>query len=422
MFHYVRSRLASTSARELLRDTLLYIVAKAVPGLIGLISVVVFVRLLGVEQFGLFSLLGSTAMMWSTFSSSWMTQGILRHCTAPEAFDHPLWRQLLRGAGFAVALGSLGVILNLCLLDPKPDWISAILTWLLVVVTVLQTLAVTLWQAKLQPPKVLVLELVRTVAGFAICLVLVVAISATPAALLLGTSLGYALGIRWPAPAGAGTASATTVRLGTLWHYGWPLSIWLGIQTAFPWLDRLAISLTLGLEATGTFASLSDIVTRSFSLLIFPLTLAVHPRITARWNEGHPDAAQHLLRFAAWVSLLACILLVGAYYLGRFHLVEWLLPPAQRDTGMAAVPWLALAGAIWQIALLAHKPLELRSQTRIMLVCVLFSLGVKLALNWFAIPVWGLRGAAGATFAAGLTYCSACALYYRYLSARSIHA
>jgi O-antigen/teichoic acid export membrane protein len=410
MLRRTRTKFESNPARNVISDAALYFAAKAAPGAIGLISVVVFVRLLGVEQFGLFSLLSSTAIMWSTFAVSWMSQGILRHCTNSEAFDRRLWRELCCGAAVATAFASLGVIANLYFIEPKPVWTIATLACLLAAISVLQTLAVTTWQAKLRPKRVLVSELFRTVTAFILCLILAKFVKPVPASLLIGTIVGYALGIQLPPRKKLLSSSVrfTSPRLVTLWHYGWPLSIWLGVQTAFPWFDRTSIAQILGLAATGTFASISDIVSRSFSLLVFPVTLAVHPRIMNLWNEARYHDAMRILRLAVIGCTAVCILLVLGFYLARAYLIDWLLPGIDRDTGIAAVPWLALAGSIWQIALLVHKPFELRNRTRVMLVCVLLSFGVKVTLNWLMIPIWGIVGAAGATFLSGFAYCVLC--------------
>ncbi len=407
----------STPPGGLLRDIVLYVAAKAVPGAIGLLSIVVFVRLLGVEQFGLFSLLFSTATLWSTFAVSWMNQGILRHWTGDGAFDHDLWRELRRGAALAMGFATLAIALNLSLLDQSPGWTAGMLTWLLAIAVALQSLVVAVWQARLQPKQVLVIELIRTVSGFVLCLGLAYLIAPTSTSLLLGTLVGYLLSLRWPARTARNGVRRGKLR--QLWDYGWPLSIWLGAQAAFPWLDRTILAQLLGLEGTGTFASVSDIVTRSFSLLIFPLTLAVHPRIMALWNEGRAAESDRLLRLALAGCTGACTLIVLAFQLGRHILASALLPSAQQQAGADTVFWLALAGAIWQLALLIHKPLELRSETRVMLAGVLGALVVKVGLTLWAIPMWGPRGAAAATFFAGIFYCLACLLYQRLSSSRN---
>jgi O-antigen/teichoic acid export membrane protein len=407
----------STPTGSVLRDTALYVAAKAVPGAIGLLSIVVFVRLLGVEQFGLFSVLFSTATLWSTFAVSWMNQGILRYWTGKGAFDEHLWQDLRRGAALALGFTTLGTAINLTMLDQRPGWLAALLTWLLAIAIALQSLSVAVWQARLAPKKVLLIEMVRTVSGFVLCIGLANCISATTQSLLAGTLAGYVLCLRWPAHTEGTKGSPGQLR--RLWVYGWPLSIWLGSQAAFPWLDRTALAHLMGLEATGTFASVSDIVTRSFSLLIFPLTLAVHPRITALWNEDRGTESVRLLRLAVAGCTVACALIVLIFHLGTDTLTAWVLPAAQRHTGADAVLWLALGGAIWQLVLLVHKPLELRGQTRVMLVCVLGALLVKVGLNWWTIPRWGLRAAAAATFFSGVFYCAACLICLRFDSSRN---
>ena len=64
---------------QLLRDALYYSISKIIPGITGLISVVLFFRLIGAEEYGKYSIIFSFTNLISAFSFGWLNQSILRY-------------------------------------------------------------------------------------------------------------------------------------------------------------------------------------------------------------------------------------------------------------------------------------------------------------------------------------------------------
>src|SRR3989454_12284475 len=63
---------------KLFRDAFNYLLSKVVPGLMGLLSVLVFVRLVGYEQYGRYAVVFAFVMAWASGMAGWLSQGILR--------------------------------------------------------------------------------------------------------------------------------------------------------------------------------------------------------------------------------------------------------------------------------------------------------------------------------------------------------
>src|SRR2546426_12460198 len=63
---------------KLFRDAFNYFLSKVVPGLMGLLSVLVFVRLVGYEQYGRYAVVFAFVMAWASGMAGWLSQGILR--------------------------------------------------------------------------------------------------------------------------------------------------------------------------------------------------------------------------------------------------------------------------------------------------------------------------------------------------------
>src|ERR1700752_542726 len=67
----------------LLRDWFSYSASKVVPGCMGLISVPVFIRLVGLSEYGRFAVILPFLMAFAGASSGWLAQGILRFHPVP---------------------------------------------------------------------------------------------------------------------------------------------------------------------------------------------------------------------------------------------------------------------------------------------------------------------------------------------------
>ena len=63
----------------MVKDSFKYAVAKLIPGLMGLMTIIVFIRMIGPEEYGKYSIQLSFLMAISAFSIGWLNQSILRY-------------------------------------------------------------------------------------------------------------------------------------------------------------------------------------------------------------------------------------------------------------------------------------------------------------------------------------------------------
>ncbi|NQV94015.1 MAG: oligosaccharide flippase family protein [Sphingomonadales bacterium] len=397
----------------------MYALAKGVPGVLGLLSVVIFVRLVGPEQFGLYAIMAATISMWATFASGWFCQGIVRYYSSWHASYRELHRFLAKGIGVSIAIYSVALLINFASLDNLFSWIEFGLSFALGALIISQSITISCALSDLQPNVVLRVEMIRAIVSFGVTCAIAYYVSATAASLLAGAGIGYAfslLGYRSPALILEPKTQSEKPGLAQAWIYGWPLSFWFLAQLSFAWLDRIMIQAQFGLHDTGVFASLSEIFTRGFSLLIYPITIAAHPRLTAMWNAGDKKGSWHLLKIAVSLGVGASLIAVIVLHFTQGMLLRFILP-TEAATLPHAQPFLVAAlttgGAIWQLALLMHKPLELQSRTKIMLLAIIAAFGVKLVTNRFGLAHFGVSGAAYGTILSGLVYMTLCALSTR---------
>lgn len=403
--------------RRLVVDAATYGVAKAIPAAATVAGVALFVRLVGEDGYGRYSLLVATASVASGVGSGWINQGQLRffsrYSRNPGPYLHAV--RTARTVALVALAGLTGLGAVLAVADVVPLAPAGVLaSGALAVALVFHTIRMATLQAQLQPRRVVRVETIRAVTYLAFPLALLSFFGTSYALLTVGVALSYGIGA-WvvrPAPFPVDEGESGTLPLSSiareLWRYGWPMSLWLATSMAFQVTDRYLLQNVYSFEATGIYASAYDLVVRSFSLLFFPLTLAVHPRIMNAWNDGDRADGVRLIQaaflgqIALYVPLLVGLLLAGPAVFGAMLGRE----VAAEQTALF-VP-LSLAGLSWQVALIAHKPLEVLGRTRTMLAVLVLVWVANVAANVVLLPHYGIAVTAYALAAAGGLYAALC--------------
>jgi len=401
---------------KLVGDTFNYFLSKVVPGLMGLLSVATFVRMVGYEQYGRYAVAFATVTAFSAGVAGWLSQSILRfhsrhHGTAEaESFNRAA------DAGLLVSAVLGGIALGLTL------WLSRTHSAAMVAVSVglyaamlVYTFEMTRLQAVLDSRGVVRMETTRAIGAFVIPLVLILAISQRHYTfLLLGILGGYLIPLVARAFDGSGRRAIMIFHrplldeqergyLRSLWSYGWPVALWLFSQQSLVVSDRYFIQRFWGYSAAGVYASMYDVIVRSFSLLFAPITLAVHSVLMHHWNTGSRHLTRRIIsqaiKFESFLFLpVAALLFLGAGWASRL-----VLGRGNPEAASIVLP-LAIGGFLWQLALLAHKPLEILCQTKRILAGGLVALVINVAGNYFLVPRLGYRAAAYLSVASSFMY------------------
>jgi O-antigen/teichoic acid export membrane protein len=402
----------------LVRDGLNYFLSKVVPGLMGFLSVLVFVRLLGVEQYGRYAVIFAFVMAWASGLAGWLSQGILRL--------HSRWRRPQDARNFMQAI-SIGTLLSLLagvlvvgLAMPafgiEKGW-SLLIPLVLLCGLIAYTIATARFQAALQSTRVLHFEVVRSVFCFLIpALLLFPGRTRDYRLLLVGIAIGYPLPllvsfIRRQDSLSDVPTSFLPRRLSTeqrkaladVWAFGWPVALWLLCQQGLLVSDRYFLQRFAGYSSAGVYASMYDVIVRSFSLMFMPVTLAIHPLVMNFWNTGKRAEALRAIRSGVlyqglmFPPVAACLILIGPW-LSRF-----VLGKVEPGATSIVLP-LAVGGFLWQVCLLSHKPLEILCQTKRMLGGILLALAINVAGNWLLVPRYGIQASAYLTVASSAAY------------------
>ena len=386
----------------LIKDSLKYSVTKIIPGVMGLIAVIVFIRMIGAEEYGKYSVQLSFLMAYSAFTVGWLNQSTLRYYSKYQN-DQQLPQIFFIGLVFSLLLGSLILVIgSLVTINSQKFPLTNIGLALFLALCFFQFLS-TVLRAQLRPNVVIIVTALQSILGIVLPLLLLWVLGPNHKYLLLGLAGSYIalplvfsvfnigrLKIFW--------LSANDNRhqykliLSEFFRYGFPLSLWFGVSLSLPFFDRFFIEYFYGFENTGIYASFTDLVIRIFSILLFPLTLAAHPRIMSAWNNNNQSAAITIWRKALQYQLGIFIILMATVMIFTdqiFSLLMVALPELNISYSYLLMPIL-IGGFLWQFALLCHKPLEMEQRTKLMVVLMLAALCVNLIGNIVYLPHYGI--------------------------------
>jgi O-antigen/teichoic acid export membrane protein len=414
-------RCASGLRSALVRDSLNYFGSKIVPGLMGLISVPVFIRLIGLDQFGRFALAVPILLAVGSASSGWLAQGVLRfHPVAsdPRGCEISFSRAVVAGTLGTVLVTS--ALLAFILAGMRSPLFASLVSAAFCLSFVLYAITLAKFQARLQPSVVLRREAICAIGSLLVPVALVLITGRRQFELiLLGQALAYSMAFlpssEWlgrrnetSTNRAGGAASellsahpstADTIR--QLWQFGWAVGLWLLLSQGLPVIDRWTIQKFAGYSSAGVYASLYEVAIRSFSFLAFPLTQAAHPRIMRAWNEGQFGASYRIIRYSVQSQSIIFMAAFGVVLFASHRITRFVLG---FDDPVAArmLPILFVGGFLWQLALLLHKPLEIEQRTGAMLA----AMTAVVLLNLFAcfqfIPRFGSQSA---SYILGLSAC-----------------
>ena len=392
----------------LLWDSLSYFGSKVIPGFMGLASVPVFIRLIGLNQYGRFAVVVPFLMAVAGASSGWLAQGVLRF--HPSATDSRAVKATFARAVTACCATS-AVVTTLLLVTVLAGLHYSILTSLCSLAYCLSLLVYTVvlsrFQARLRPGSVLRREASRSICGFVFPVVLIAITGRKQFELiLLGQALAYTVallpGSRWSKPTDEtatmvfegiqvdSSSSAAMVR--QLWRFGWAVGLWLLLSQLLPMIDRWTIQKFAGFTSAGVYSSLYEISVRSFSFFVFPLAQAAHPRIMRSWNEGEFATSYRIIRYSIVAQLIIFAVVMSGVSVLAPQITRLILgfndPVAAR-----MLPVLVVGGFLWQLALLLHKPLEISQRTTVMLAAIAIVVVLNTIACFLFIPRYGYEAA-----------------------------
>lgn len=394
---------------ELIKQSAYYVLARGGPGLINLLALMLFTRLLEPDAYGEYILVVTSAALGGALAFQWLRLSLLRFL--PAADDVPKFMSTVL-AGFLAVVGITAVAGGL-VVAAVPDAtfralivLSAILMW----IECFYSLNLEIYRAKIKPRVYGWLSFAKSMLAMMLGAALAW-FGGGALGVLLGAAVGMILPVLWCFRECWGEFSFAhfdSRLFRELLGYGMPLTATFAFAFIVSSSDRFFIAGFLGTSEAGLYAVGYDLAKQSLGMLMMIVNLAAYPLAVRALDleDRYAVEAQLSQNFLVLLSIglpsmVGLVLLSGnisAVFLGQSF----------RESAAYLIPWISVATFLACIkSYYVDISFQLGKKTTGQMKVVAVAALINVLLNIALIPRYGLMGAAYATVAAyaiGLLY------------------
>jgi O-antigen/teichoic acid export membrane protein len=379
-----------------------YLPINLVQGIVGLLTIVTFTRLLTPAQFGDYALGFSAMSLIHTGLFTWNEAAMARFWAGEAGRDdgqahaaaiYGAWRLLL------LALPVAGLIAWFWPMHAGLHW--AVLAGVAAIAPrALAKLAQERRRAAGEVRAAALLDMGQTVGGFLIGALLALA-GFGGAAPLIGMGAVAALALPFVIGgehrrARAGRLDPARVRAHAA--YGVPVALSLILALVLSTTDRFLLAGFLDEAQVGVYHAGYSLANRTLDVVFIWLGAAGGPALIMALERGGRPALAEAAREQAELMLLLTLPAATGLALVAAPLAQLMIGPALVAGAAHVTPWIALSGLLAGLTTYYfHQAFTLGKRTRLLLVAMAIPAGLNLALNLALIPRFGLDGALWAT-------------------------
>jgi O-antigen/teichoic acid export membrane protein len=402
----------SLKNNKLITDSAYYYVGKIIPGLVGLFSVPVFIRLFGNAVYGEYSILISTVLLSGTFLSGWISQTYIRFYTQKNdkvLYTFFTYKILMLCNIIFIPIMFVGLILF------KYSWqFSLLLTVVFFFLTVFSFLSEEK-RAKLKSKNIVLADTVRALSYILSILMFYFLFSDNSKIALIilfsGNLIGYFTGSLILKSKFFGISNIVSIFkhqvskpvFKEMLNYGLPIALWMITAYLLNISDRYIIKYYLNFENVGVYSAVYDVFYKFMTFAFMPLLMAFQPLIIKFYNEGNFEKVKRYYRYTILLLLLVFICLIIPVMLFKEIIVVNFLNINEKNAVKLILP-IFIGSFIWNLSMFVHKPLELKQKTKLMFYGVLGAFIINFTGNIVFIPKFGIVAAAYTTLAGTLFY------------------
>lgn len=382
-----------------------YLPVNVAQGIVGLLTIVVFTRVLTPAQYGAYALGFSAMTLVHTGLFTWTEAAMARfQARAAEDGDTPDYMATLYRC-WAVLAAVFPIVAGLLVwLVPLPAGSKQAVAAAMAAILFrsLARLAQERRRAAGEVTSAALLDVVQTVGGFAIGAVMAL-MGAGGAAPLIGAGGIAALCIAVVLPKELKLAKGgrfEKARAATYLAYGLPVAGSLILALVIAATDRFLLAAFLNEQAVGVYHAGYSLANRTLDVVFIWLGMAGGPAMVAALERGGEEAlAKTASEQASFMLLLTLPAAAGLALVARP--LAQVMVGADLAAGAAQVtPWVAFAGLLSGLTTYYfHQAFTLGRCTHLLMIAMAVPAGANVALNLFLIPRFGLSGAMWSTAA-----------------------
>ncbi len=392
----------SRNGKHIFSHTMIYLLARGLPGMIAFAAIPLFTHLLSPENYGRYALVMATVNLLNALLFQWMRLSLVRYLPI-YSDDTAKLKSTLACLNGALVLG-IGIVAAAMYVMPLPSqWHAAILPcWLVMALTAAFELGCEYARATLRPWHYMIMQVMRSLVGVALG-GLIMFLGAGWWGPLVGFGAGMTLAVAY-----AGLSDWRDVKLlidramlKRLAMYGLPLSLTVALTIVIGSSDRFLIAHFLGESAAGLYSVAVDFTTQTLMLVMLTVYMAVFPlAVRAFEKEGVAVAQKHMKLNATALLAIGLPCTVGIAVLSP-GVAQNFLGESYRAAAVHIMPLIAI-GTFLSGFKACHfdAAFQFSHKTLVQVWIVLFAAIINVAFNVVAIPRWGINGSAIASVGA----------------------
>ncbi len=387
------------------RGVIGYLPVNVAQGIVGLLAIVTFTRLLTPEEYGAYALGFSAMSLCHTLCFTWMEAAMARfyarEAQGGKLADHfvTLYRCWI---GAALAFPVLAALALWAWPTHSPVKLAVAAGLASILARSLAKLIQERRRAAGDVRAAALLDIAQTVGGFALGAgpIFVGLRGAGPIA-GLGAIAAICLVFALPTELkGLKGGKFDLAQARAYAAYGLPVSASLILALVLATTDRFLLGAYLNEAAVGVYHAGYSLANRTLDVVFIWLGMAGGPAMVMALERGGPSALQETAREQGAVMVALTLPAAVGLALVAHPLAEVMIGPSLREGAAQVTPWIAasafFAGATTHYL---HQAFTLSRRTPLLLVAMAIPAAANLGLNLVLIPRFGLNGALWATTA-----------------------
>ncbi|HHL18659.1 MAG TPA: polysaccharide biosynthesis protein [Thiothrix sp.] len=388
----------------LLRHSAIYLVARGVPGLLGLVAIVIFTRMLSAKSYGEYSLVVAGSVIVNSICYQWISAALNRFLPQYQSNEKELLAAVFHVFLMAsVIIGFCGVLLLIYV------WGNEGIRWLVFLGVLLTwahawfTLSIELARSRLSPIRYGVISACKSVVFLTLSVILIYNGYKSYGA-ILGLTIGLFAAATWAMRGEWASIRGIIVNKALVKNmlvYGAPLIASFAFTTTVSTSDKIMLAWFVDESATGLYTAGQGLVQQSISILMMLVHLAAYPLIVRSLeNEGEIAARTQLRNNVNLLIGVGAPVTVICFMLAT-EVSHIFLGEGYRESASELIPWFSLAALL--AGLRAYHfdiAFYLGERTKLHVVVMGGVASINLILNYMLIPIYGVIGAVYASVVA----------------------
>ena len=281
---------------QLKKNYLNYLLSIILPALISSVSIPVIKRMLGPEQYGLFSIYNNGVQILAIALTGWITQSILRFSQSENHLTD-IKTQAIKFTSISVAMASLPLFFFYFIRNE--EFILSLLLLPILITSSFQLVLFSMAQASFLSRKILVSETLRTGIFLLLAIFLVYTIKSSGIyPMIFSVIIAWSVSIFYLIKNLNKHFSTTQLKTESLiknsfgkkfLSYGLPLSCWFVFANLLTYTDKYLMARHWGHEVQGNYQALFDILFRGISMAVSPIMMMLLPLLSKEYESGNRE-------------------------------------------------------------------------------------------------------------------------------------